>query len=53
MAAALAVISGIALLVGMRLRTRIAADVYRHAIRRLLAVIALVLIAQYLFQRWA
>jgi len=51
--APLAVISGLALLVGMRLRTRIAAETYRRFIRGLLAVIALVLIGQYLFAQWA
>jgi hypothetical protein len=51
--APLAVISGIALLVGIRAREHINAQTYRRIVRALLGLIATVLIAQFVLQRWS
>lgn len=51
--APLAAVSAAALLVGMRLRSKVAAQTYVRVIRSLLGVIAVLLIGQYLHQRWA
>lgn len=50
--APLALVSGIALVIGMRLRSRIPTETYRHMIRILLGVIATVLIAQFIADSW-
>ncbi|ROR32377.1 sulfite exporter TauE/SafE family protein [Inmirania thermothiophila] len=50
-AAPLALVAAAALLVGMRLRERIAVETYRTLLRRLLAVLAVVLVAQFLLER--
>ena len=49
--APLALISAIALVIGMPLRERIAAQIYRRLVRALLGLIATLLIAQYLLQQ--